>query len=1730
MIKSSRLWILSLLLMTVVCLQAQDFDLYFANNVSDVANLRSIRNTNQLNWQRVTNGVLATNKVQVEQVKSMFASTAMKGREQQQLFWKMRDNTLLCFRINDGKNSGATYEVRMYYNDNKDFLYLGVSNYFFVNIPHKDDKVTIKVNKNVNRNIDKPDTLTFTYQVFDWDDERLYTFQLDSKRQAENRSYQLEYTTTNDGGQATTKILELKNDKFQSFYVPEGESLTAVNLISNNNGNEQKLKMDLNKLLYGVWLSDVFKSPRLEANFNLDKHANRELTIFNMLGTGLVEHFDTLFLTIHGRKNRFVENATLNVVSLNHKGEYVADSHVKVDQYDSQKHAYRIITMGNPAYVEILAPGYYPRLYRYLGASDPTTGVLDTKRCHANVTLLSGRYDSQKEAIGEQTIYLLKDLQKSTTIGDKKYQLFGIDSIKTETRGKEDEIVYVEDGGYQKPKMLDGKQIDKYARMRITMSAPKGKSQQPPQLKANEKDGTTSYTFNYLDRSAVLASNYPGLTRDYYDLYYNLLDPQLPEDKAFKLLLTLDGRSFGQFPYLRRKVIIYKEIEEKSKDQGKKMVSMDGLDLNHGGANILPNWVFSPNFNFSITSMPGLSMSFIPIFHWDRMYVDCKLSMSLGTGRGGDDSNGDEDRKTLKSNSVKEGFVPYSASDPNRLDDKGNPIETQKLTINPTSKTMALEKVDQEKWFMNEFDDLFKVQGNKLGTGWYFDGLFGFSIPFKPKEAGFYINTVNVTVGYGAFSCNVANTEEVFSGINKAAAEKLSRFLKFKIIGNAALYGQGSLGVKRYGFTWDKNNVLRTGKMGWLFDVDLCGKAGISASLAINATGDNDSTAARYFTRFFTASINARAGAKLQLGFATGGQIYQDITGGDWGFKILAMIGGELFADIKTPVLHWRPRISGCLGNRWLLPSDTGNPFVPGYPWWLGSSSKKAPHRAENDVDKEDLVTDNPYVDIGDCMVNGLGGRAVPTFLHDGAVALLNEQNTNRNGDRVEVKATDGTTSTVISTTNRQASAVSTASAGEYEAIGYSELVQEIDESALNTYEQRVAKSDELQQQARIVVKRRQGDSGTWQETLVPKVAGEDAAEGFIDMEPRITIQADGKMACLWKHGKYEDAELDAAEIAGMTDEERLALRYFKGHYAFSVYDGQQWSAPQQLLTPISLSFIPVDYQLVMHKDSLLMATNIATYEEKEGKTISTNTLWYHSWVNGQVVSTIDVTEPLQFSMCMVGDRVVCASLFETPDTIRDIRVHAMNMRGLLYDDYSVDLDLSKYMPQTLKVVADKTIDEPTDFAILWTRNDNQIRVGNKNVGQPTMQTILNASRIYMNDNMFAAPYITIGATRDQLTMTGYDALLDDSEIRTVYTLMDPETFQSHVMLSTQEFFNDFEYELSCNNAALVGGSVLPVSLTIYNTGTSPITSVRGMINDKDITTMMDSEDVSNLYIAPNDKETISLRYPVTADFNGLLLPKDIEAGFENVFSRQYSFRRAASMLRVVKPNENNECTMAYGFENISCKLVTHSVEGTVNTFDIEVTDHSSQGLQADHVVYVGIYPGPCYNVPFSDTAQEILTASDFQEVAGERKAYVTLTIQNVDEAEWGCVNAFVYDQRLLDIHEEAEDESFRVVGNLSADECLIGVNLVPSEEDELTGLPIVRNDETSPRHITVTREEGGFRLSGLTSDDGRVRVFDAKATPVYSAFATKGTMLIPITQHGVYLISTNNEVFKYNY
>ena len=51
-------------------------------------------------------------------------------------------------------------------------------------------------------------------------------------------------------------------------------------------------------------LSSKLNTLYLSPNFRLDKHKNRELTIFNMLGSGLFEQFDTLYVEVLGDDGR----------------------------------------------------------------------------------------------------------------------------------------------------------------------------------------------------------------------------------------------------------------------------------------------------------------------------------------------------------------------------------------------------------------------------------------------------------------------------------------------------------------------------------------------------------------------------------------------------------------------------------------------------------------------------------------------------------------------------------------------------------------------------------------------------------------------------------------------------------------------------------------------------------------------------------------------------------------------------------------------------------------------------------------------------------------------------------------------------------------------------------------------------------------------------------------------------------------------------------------------------------------------------------------------------------------------------------------------------------------------------------------------------------------------------------------------------------------------------------
>ena len=62
---------------------------------------------------------------------------------------------------------------------------------------------------------------------------------------------------------------------------------------------------------------------------------------------------------------------------------------------------------------------------------------------------------------------------------------------------------------------------------------------------------------------------------------------------------------------------------------------------------------------------------------------------------------------------------------------------------------------------------------------------------------------------------------------------------------------------------------------------------------------------------------------------------------------------------------------------------------------------------------------------------------------------------------------------------------------------------------------------------------------------------------------------------------------------------------------------------------------------------------------------------------------------------------------------------------------------------------------------------------------------------------------------------------------------------------------------------------------------------------------------------------------------------------------------------------------------------------------------------------------------------------------------------------------------------------------------------------------------------IKVVSEEDGVRLSGLQAGE-EIRVFNANGICVALRKTEGSTLFIPISKNGIYVLSANNEVFKF--
>ena len=177
----------------------------------------------------------------------------------------------------------------------------------------------------------------------------------------------------------------------------------------------------------------------------------------------------------------------------------------------------------------------------------------------------------------------------------------------------------------------------------------------------------------------------------------------------------------------------------------------------------------------------------------------------------------------------------------------------------------------------------------------------------------------------------------------------------------------------------------------------------------------------------------------------------------------------------------------------------------------------------------------------------------------------------------------------------------------------------------------------------------------------------------------------------------------------------------------------------------------------------------------------------------------------------------------------------------------------------------------------------------------------------------------------------------------------------------------------------------------------------------------------------------------------------------------------------------------------------------------------------------VGLYPDNIADVPIVNSAEVVLRREDFELIGDERKAYVELTVENLSEETETYLRARIYNDRISETLTEVDDNPMdATVENLSWRDNLRMLTLLPSELDDITGLPVVAPNLTQHR-VTVTCEEGGVRISGLEQGD-YVRIFEVNGVPYYLHSNPSSVIFVPIKRNGIYLLSTGREAFKFTF
>lgn len=1692
--------------------QTPSFDLYFANNVTDVENLNEEtieQSDNGLVWTKVNRETVNVygNYVEVNQIKEMFASTQMKTLAEQQQFWRMRDHSLVCFRINDGKGTYGSFGVEV--DDGYGTkLNLTVSKYFYSNIPLQHKPLSFKVWK-----VDAVgDTIRFKYESDDWNDENLYVFQLDSKRQVTGETYVLEYDLSyaDDAGdlQEEKHYLDIASRNFQSFYVPEDRTLADIFLMSGNpettpQADLKKLRINKRRLHTGVTPYNKYYNLTLTPRFELDKHENRELVNFNWIGTGLYEKFDTLYIKLKKANGDDVRSAQMNVAQVDKDGnEVVNGATVKYIGWDEGRKTHKVLTNGNPAYIEILPPqsnsSFFPMMLKYRGSTDPLTNIVDEERCQAEAVVVEGNVRTADFALSNQHFHGIHDGKSIIMYRGEEHALCILDDLDLAGRATTDVVEFANDGCQAGKKLMNGRPIEQLAELVLTFSEPKDRTGDitVPRLEVSEAE-TGNALATLTANANAQTYNISKFTRNYYDVSYDLTG--LKENTQCRLVLKTDTRTYDKLPYFRRFYFDRDENEEDVDDYVNGLVdnsTSDDPTKQVGGTNSDFNaeWAIPINFKWE-SPVKGLSISSSFYFNISKKVVNFLISADYRRQSKDTDEQGWPDGSRVSK--MRQDIYEYRNWDNIRDYTPANSADLRNYEVMKENgltgglvSTSAQQKLDN--WVFSEFDDIFSLPtpGFSVSGGLKCAGMITKLGKWSKEEKEDMVPIPVISdislyfkLAYGAFVPNAL--ERLGRKLLGKPGETLFKFgswlsmnavaeLAFEVSGSYKNYTADSLG-------W------ASGGHGFLISATGKARGGVSAEIH---TPPNP---------VLHVGAGVRAGAKLGLGGAFG----TDFNGhNDVGGMLTALLGIEAYAYVRSLAGTLNAAAEAHLGNRFLIgPQDDHNPFHKDYPYWApkanSSSNTNKIRRADDTL---------PEVVYGNELVTGLNSTANPHYIDANSVVYNDPANPDDfNDDRIALLNTTDNTTTTLSADGVRASNHMRSKRGDHEIVAFEEMPRAIETGDLDT-ENSSDKANELSTQQRIVANMRTA-GGAWKRTVISDVAG------LTDSKPIVTMQDDGHAACVWLQGqvKKNNEESD--------DEEDFFNTYLDGQMLLSTYDGTSWSAPVSLFS-VNKDNVAKQYDLIMRNDTVLVGANFTKnfYDES----LRTTQFTYASVpLSTKTPAYVEESlHPMRFFMNRVGEHAVMALLYEKNDTLSDIYVKTLAMNG--HDDGRTGNDLGARFcsPRQVKIICDRHADDLSDFAVLWTEMSNTVHGEDATAaGNGQARMILNASRVAVQRSISVTSPLTMGAEKDGMLMTDFDGFLDDQHIKVVYSLTDVENETAVIMENERYFTNSFRFDVNYTKEALLGSSTLPVSITIANTGTSAIRHATAIINGQEFS-------IDDSKVQPLSVKEFIVNYPINASFNGYL-ETSVQVEYDNVFrATRHALRRGLSLTTQTSTAVRSHAAM----EDVELRLIGQEIVNGVNTFGVELIDRSVNGLSDDSELHVGLFASPLPSSLIASGAKTVVRASDFVEFGGVRKAYAKVQVSGVAETTNALLNLFVV-RKVNDNGKETET----LIDNVHANDNAHYVYLQPSNNP--TDINPVKFQDTKARlAVKVTAEAGGVRISGLpTGNDaeGRpyhVRIYNAAGMGMYSQPVTSESIFVPLSQHGVYVLSTGKDVLKFQF